>query len=1495
MDNFSQAAPKVVATNVHAIGTSTYEDAIGHRIHLNTPASHGKLCALLLPPYEPTGDLLWTEPPTDDPSTPNIDESTLLPKETWPKDRPYLVNFGGNRVAVINQPIRFDASNSQGDEDTIATDASWDFGDSSTGIGLVISHTYTSAGTYTVTCTVKGQTGTRYVRVLNNLGESDWDVTQLNSLSASQDTGWQTSFLVQTSTSNINPFQGILLYIYDDTNISWRREYEAAFRDLARRTAYTSELAPDPIWDVTTVTSGHQNSTGDTTSFTSLAGIGNPTGGYWDQVNQWNDSVAYECAKQGVPPNLAKAVIYLESNGDPNAMTATGNSVCPYAYGLFQIACGCAAVTCVSNDTTMLDPSINIAAGALHLAINYRECNNSWDGAICSYFAGHCIPDGSSDILGTSDYDYVNIVKQHWQECDAVTPAVGGSGSDPVYGEVVFDGYITSIETIDHKDGTDMVVNAESSGLILNKLSMRKEAFFESSQYGNFGGTVMSGPPMRIATCIHHILKEHTDFPDKHDVILDWSGPRMTSTTANEGVMYDAFKQWANNDFAAIWTDRHGRLRYEPKPHYRGKNWFDEASRKAALVDPTLIMSIDVTERTMNAKTSWVKLCGLLSNGSCEICGTYPCDGPSPGSAGKWTVQRGYQYDDYRTLCALAAHHYSYLNRRYDISIQMAWRHDLEIHDLIQMPIKDKSGKFNWSNGRAPIFVITSISHQFNLASATWLTTVTGEELTYGVPCDCPEPHCPKTVDCPTCNSSQNASGPSAGALSCTGKAEQDPDNWGAWSGSTSFDTGGIQYTSVPCVQCNNNYFRETGRETDFIQGSFDGVMCTLEDPAPEVPENSSSSYTSGTVGVLSASYSGGVLSYSGDVNRTISNSQESVSWFDFQAVGPLGTSVTGTLDISLLSDSVGDGEIRLYSLEGLTGSEDIGTTLTSTTDIHQLTIDPFNYPSTLLATVKQGVGLLPVEGLNNPNSITFTAAASPLGRHWRIGLNCVNGTDAASSYSTTWCEDWYGNDRVYKHDWGTFIADRYIESITNSYGVTRGDVTGRNPIGPFVNAEPGDIYTITETSSDSETHISVYYDAFLPGGAFPGGVIPPQHLYQQNDSFSAVRLINHFSSYTSDVQGQGDISISIDKILWGTCVSTGAAFLGAPSNGSYSFPGSFSGNVSGTCSGWPSVDRINARIQASEQANNNISPLHGAGSAFIQYGQQYSINPGVVVAILQRESQLGSDGSTLPTTLNNFGGITGTGNCGSQFITDRDWAKFCTADDGLEAVFSTLDGPIYRGTGGALKDVMEIYSPASENNVADMWAIFGAVASDLAITLDPTTQVYSVSADCTTPAGVLIAGPPAGQPGFGGYTTMLEYVMHQSNMSISQGPFGSYSHQICDCYDMAVVIGTPIYPLVAGTVTVSETTDSADGPNTIVIVSPEYGPFRYDHFSSRSVLVGQQVGLDTLIGYSGTAGTGAHLHLGLDGGVAASPKGYTLTQTMQAVGFNIGSFPWQG
>lgn len=258
---------------------------------------------------------------------------------------------------------------------------------------------------------------------------------------------------------------------------------------------------------------------------------------------------------------------------------------------------------------------------------------------------------------------------------------------------------------------------------------------------------------------------------------------------------------------------------------------------------------------------------------------------------------------------------------------------------------------------------------------------------------------------------------------------------------------------------------------------------------------------------------------------------------------------------------------------------------------------------------------------------------------------------------------------------------------------------------------------------------------------------------------------------------------------------------------------GTGSGGGETDMSNWPTAEDINKLVERAESGTGNSSPLHGKGGAFIELGKKYGINPGIIAAILYRESQMGADGSVLPNQYNNFAGITDAGGsapgpCGSTpVVVDRTWKNFCTPEEGLEGVFQILDLDIYRNTNGTMNEVMELYSPKFENDWNDMWSIFRTVASELKITIEGSTNIYSAFA----------AGESAGLLAVAG-STAIEAIYEFIPGAIVD----------CDLYDYGKAYGTngcqhtgtdivlpkhaPIYSPVSGTVTCART---GVGPGT--------------------------------------------------------------------------------
>ena len=196
------------------------------------------------------------------------------------------------------------------------------------------------------------------------------------------------------------------------------------------------------------------------------------------------------------------------------------------------------------------------------------------------------------------------------------------------------------------------------------------------------------------------------------------------------------------------------------------------------------------------------------------------------------------------------------------------------------------------------------------------------------------------------------------------------------------------------------------------------------------------------------------------------------------------------------------------------------------------------------------------------------------------------------------------------------------------------------------------------------------------------------------------------------------------------------------------------------------SIDRV---IAQEEAAQGSRSPLEGMGAYMVSLGQEYGIDPGVVLGIEMKENSLG----TVPDAIvpyNNFGGNT----CGASGITTstgctsaagRSWDVFPTVQAGIEGIFQTLNSSTYRppATSGSLGDVMNIYSPPYEN--PDFWPTFASVGQQLGETLGPSSPVY-------TGPGTGIGAAAASAAGGANYAA-LQQVMAQYGQGLKRAGIG--------------------------------------------------------------------------------------------------------------------------
>jgi murein DD-endopeptidase MepM/ murein hydrolase activator NlpD len=146
-------------------------------------------------------------------------------------------------------------------------------------------------------------------------------------------------------------------------------------------------------------------------------GLATPDDPNWAKVNQWDASVARYASQYGVPPNLMKAIMRVESGGDPNARNPSG------ATGLMQIM---ADIWNGGNWQQLLDPEFNIKKSAEILRANYDQ-HGSWEMAARAYLGL-----SGTDNMGNDQHSYWAMVDRYWNELDANASGMFGGEAKPV-------------------------------------------------------------------------------------------------------------------------------------------------------------------------------------------------------------------------------------------------------------------------------------------------------------------------------------------------------------------------------------------------------------------------------------------------------------------------------------------------------------------------------------------------------------------------------------------------------------------------------------------------------------------------------------------------------------------------------------------------------------------------------------------------------------------------------------------------------------------------------------------------------------------------------------------------------------------------------------------------------------------------------------------------------------------------------------------------------
>lgn len=111
--------------------------------------------------YKAAGTYKVTLTVTDDKgATSSAFQNLVVKEQPAPPNQPPLVTFSFTPTEPkVNEPVEFDASGSTDDGEIVRY--FWEFGDGETGEGKTISHTYKTAGTFTVKLTVTDDRGAK--------------------------------------------------------------------------------------------------------------------------------------------------------------------------------------------------------------------------------------------------------------------------------------------------------------------------------------------------------------------------------------------------------------------------------------------------------------------------------------------------------------------------------------------------------------------------------------------------------------------------------------------------------------------------------------------------------------------------------------------------------------------------------------------------------------------------------------------------------------------------------------------------------------------------------------------------------------------------------------------------------------------------------------------------------------------------------------------------------------------------------------------------------------------------------------------------------------------------------------------------------------------------------------------------------------------------------------------------------------------------------------
>ena len=355
-----------------------------------------------------------------------------------------------------------------------------------------------------------------------------------------------------------------------------------------------------------------------------------------------------------------------------------------------------------------------------------------------------CVP--SDDTAGTPsqsidlvDFQSVGLfVEEEWQLDDGswTQQQVSGYAPEP---KLVLSGYVQQ-GTIS-RDANNHTYSF-TLGSIVDQLNMGFIHGTDSWGY-NYVHTNQTASPAKIGPTVPGAifttsgglkmpdvfvwwLQQKTNVFDRHDFITwyDASQQNMDNVTTNDANIWSAFSSLADNEFAWFFADQGSGLHFEPNPHIRSRTWWDIHYPNRTIFEEVDLLDVNVDE-IKQRHVIWVQLIGTRILTGAQWTSRYPSDTPPSGS-GSWYQKNDLNVSGQSFLDAIVQNVYLDQNRKINVTLKCARNRAFQVPDAFALTLDLPARGISWVG---KTFCVTSVSHEIDVPSNRWLTTISGAEF----------------------------------------------------------------------------------------------------------------------------------------------------------------------------------------------------------------------------------------------------------------------------------------------------------------------------------------------------------------------------------------------------------------------------------------------------------------------------------------------------------------------------------------------------------------------------------------------------------------------------------------------------------------------------------------------------------------------------------------------------------------------------------------------